>query len=188
MKQGIAAARKKVEALRERSISCARVKANLPDARTHSRADLRLPRGTVLCLPRTLAEICENVRDFGGAGTRRPHHWMRCAPPLWHTPGEIRSITVGPRGARSRRGHRLMKALMAEAQTASAWIAFACHAGPEFFGAPGDFQIAQREDLPTRFTGIATSVPGYHCCDEVRHWCAANFPPSPSSPSRRTGW
>jgi len=149
-------------------------KAILPDARTHSRADLRLLGGRYFAAAYAGGDLRERKR-LCGAGTRRPHHWMRCAPPLCTHLAEIRSITVGPAGARSRRGSRLMKALMPK-PNGIAWIAFACSRGLRSFLRARDFRLPSGKIFPTRFTRIATSVPGITAAMKSP-WCAANFPP-----------
>src|ERR1700688_3916002 len=90
-------------------------KAILPDAK-HIHELISAYSGDGTLLPRTLAEICENVRDFGvledegsiiGCGALH----------LYGTHlAEIRPITVGRRAQGHGRCSRLMKALMAEAR------------------------------------------------------------------------
>src|SRR4030088_3628432 len=89
--------------------------AILPDAR-HIHALISAYSGDGTLLPRTLAEICENVRDFvvledGGViiGCGALHlYGLHLA--------EIRSITVSPSRQGSGGGERLVKALLAQAR------------------------------------------------------------------------
>src|ERR1700739_1725137 len=90
-------------------------KAILPDAK-HIHELISAYSGDGTLLPRTLAEICENVRDF--VVLEDEGRIIGCgALHLYGTHlAEIRSITVGPRAQGHGGGSRLMKALMAEAR------------------------------------------------------------------------
>src|SRR5580658_6647185 len=90
-------------------------KAILPDAQQiHDLISAYSHDGTLL--PRTLPEICENVRDF--VVLEDEGRIIGCgALHLYGTHlAEIRSITVGPQVQGKGGGSRLMKALMAEAK------------------------------------------------------------------------
>ena len=92
-------------------------KAILPDAeQIHELIASYSGDGTLL--PRTLAEICENVRDF--VVLEDAGRIIGCgALHLYGTHlAEIRSITVAPRTQGKGGGSRLMKALLAEAKEA----------------------------------------------------------------------
>ena len=89
--------------------------AILPDAEhIHDLISAYSSDGTLL--PRTLAEICENVRDF--VVLEHDGRIIGCgALHLYGTHlAEIRSITVGRQVQSQGGGSRLMKALMAEAK------------------------------------------------------------------------
>src|ERR1700751_4275066 len=90
-------------------------KAILPDAE-HIHELISGYSGDGTLLPRTLAEICENVRDF--VVLEDESRIIGCgALHLYGTHlAEIRSITVGPRAQGHGGGTRLMKALLAEAK------------------------------------------------------------------------
>src|SRR6267154_6729495 len=108
--------RKKKRALRDRARQSMRTReAVLPDAeQIHALIGAYSGDGTLL--PRSLAEICENVRDF--IVLEDEGRIIGCgALHLYGTHlAEIRSITVGPRAQGHGGGSRLMKALMAEAR------------------------------------------------------------------------
>jgi len=140
-------------------------KAILPDAQQiHDLIAAYSGDGTLL--PRTLAEICENVRDFillEDAGKI-----IGCG--ALHLYGlhlaEIRSITVA-RWAQGRGGGELLvKALLAEAKRHRARCICLFTRTPEFFGRLG-FALAQREDLPDKVRKDCCVCPRFHCCDEV---------------------
>src|SRR5271170_2731394 len=155
-------------------------KAILPDAkRIHELISAYSGDGTLL--PRTLAEICENVRDF--VVLENEGRIIGCgALHLYGTHlAEIRSITVGPWAQGQGGGSRLMKALLAEGKRHRVDCICLFTRAPEFFARQG-FEMARREDLPTRFTRTAASVPGFTTAMKSP-WCAASCLPSQSSPS-----
>jgi len=117
-------------------------------------------------LPRSLAEICENVRDFvvledesGIIGCGALH--------LYGTHlAEIRSITVAPWAQGRGGGKRLVKALLSEARRHHVACICLFTRKPEFFAAQG-FSVAQREDLPDKIYKDCHACPRLHCCDEI---------------------
>ena len=140
-------------------------KAILPDAeKIHGLIAGYSGDGTLL--PRTLPEICENVRDFvvledGGRiiGCGALH--------LYGTHlAEIRSITVAPWAQGRGGGGCLIKALMAEAKRHRVSCICLFTRSPEFFGRQG-FSVAQRDDLPDKIYKDCHACPRFHCCDEV---------------------
>jgi amino-acid N-acetyltransferase len=140
-------------------------KAILPDAqRIHGLISAYAGDGTLL--PRTLAEICENIRDFvvledGGAiiGCGALH--------LYGTHlAEIRSITVASAAQGRGGGGRLVKALMAEAKKQRVGCICLFTRTPDFFAHLG-FKTALREDLPDKIYKDCHSCPRFHACDEV---------------------
>ena len=140
-------------------------KTILPDAQQiHDLIAQYSGDGTLL--PRTLPEICENVRDFillEDAG-----RILGCG--ALHLYGEhlaeIRSITVA-RWAQGRGGGQLLvKALLAEAKRHRVRCICLFTRTPEFFARLG-FALAQREDLPDKVRKDCCVCPRFHCCDEV---------------------
>jgi amino-acid N-acetyltransferase len=117
-------------------------------------------------LPRTLAEICENVRDF--VVLQDADHIIGCGALHLYGPhlAEIRSITVDPSHQGSGGGKRLVKALLAQAKKHRVSCICLFTRKPEFFGQMG-FAIAQREDLPDKIHKDCCVCPRFHCCDEV---------------------
>ena len=119
-------------------------KAILPDA-SHIHELISAYSGDGTLLPRTLAEICENVRDF--VVLENEGRIIGCgALHLYGTHlAEIRSITVGPRAQGHGGGGRLMKALMAEAKRhrVEMCIRDRVSAG-DIAGAPGDRKASGR--------------------------------------------
>jgi amino-acid N-acetyltransferase len=139
--------------------------ARLPDAeRIHQLIATYSGDGTLL--PRTLAEICENVRDFtvledGGEiiGCGALHLY---GPHL----AEIRSITVDPSRQRGGGGSLLVKALLGQSRKHKVSCICLFTRTPEFFAHLG-FSLAQREDLPDKMHKDCFVCPRFHRCDEV---------------------
>jgi len=140
-------------------------KAVLPDAQViHELIAAYSGDGTLL--PRTLAEICENVRDF--VVLEDNGRLIGCG--ALHLYGqhlaEIRSITVEPGQQRNGGGGLLVKALMAEANKHRVSCICLFTRAPDFFSRLG-FSIAQREDLPDKIYKDCCVCPRFHQCDEV---------------------
>ncbi|MGA9980061.1 MAG: N-acetyltransferase [Candidatus Sulfotelmatobacter sp.] len=140
-------------------------KAILPDAtQIHDLISGYSGDGTLL--PRTLAEICENVRDF--VVLEEDGRVLGCgALHLYGTHlAEVRSITVAPWAQGKGGGGRLMKALMAEAKKHRVTCICLFTRSPQFFARQG-FAVAQREDLPDKIYKDCHVCPRFHSCDEV---------------------
>ena len=140
-------------------------KAILPDAQQiHDLIGAYSGDGTLL--PRSLAEICENVRDF--VVLEDQGRMIGCGALHLYGPhlAEIRSITVARWRQRSGGGGRLVKALMAEAKRHRVSCICLFTRTPEFFATLG-FEVAQREDLPDKIHKDCWVCPRYHHCDEV---------------------
>lgn len=140
-------------------------KATLPDAeQVHGLISAYSGDGTLL--PRTLPEICENIRDFvvlENNGTI-----IGCgALHLYGTHlAEIRSITVSP-GVQGRGGGGLLvKALLAEAKRHRVKCICLFTRKPDFFARQG-FVVARREDIPDKLYKDCHVCPRLHRCDEV---------------------
>jgi amino-acid N-acetyltransferase len=140
-------------------------KAILPDAeRIHQLITAYSGDGTLL--PRTLPEICENVRDF--VVLQDEGRVIGCgALHLYGTHlAEIRSITVEPGQQGKGGGTHLVKALLAEAKRHRVTCICLFTRKPEFFAGLG-FHFAQREDLPDKIHKDCCVCPRFHSCDEV---------------------
>jgi amino-acid N-acetyltransferase len=139
--------------------------AILPDAeRIHELISSYSGDGTLL--PRTFAEICENVRDF----VVLEHRSQIVGCGALHLYGqhlaEIRSITVDPEYQRRGGGKRLVEALLEESEKHAVSCICLFTRKPEFFAHLG-FTMAQREDLPDKIYKDCHACPRLHCCDEV---------------------
>jgi len=139
-------------------------KAILPDAQQiHDLIATYSGDGTVL--PRTLAEICENVRDF--TVLQEGQKLVGCGALHLYGPhlAEIRSITVAPGQQGRGAGTSLVRALLSEAKKHHVGCVCLFTRKPEFFGRLG-FRMVQRESLPDKIYKDCRVCPRLHCCDE----------------------
>ena len=130
--------------------------AVLPDAeQIHALISAYSGDGTLL--PRSLAEICENVRDF--IVLEHDERIIGCG--ALHLYGvhlaEIRSITVDPSSQSSGGGRRLVKALLVQAEKHKVACVCLFTRIPDFFSRMG-FIPASHQDLPSKFIRIVTSA------------------------------
>jgi amino-acid N-acetyltransferase len=139
--------------------------AVLPDAeQIHQLISAHFETGTLL--PRSFAEICENVRDFIVA--EEDGRIIGCGALHLYGPhlAEIRSITVHTSGRRKGTGHRLVRALLKQARKHHVNSVCLFTRIPEFF-APLGFSVVTREDIPDKLYKDCCVCPKLHCCDEV---------------------
>lgn len=139
--------------------------AILPDAeQIHQLISGHFESGTLL--PRSFAEICENVRDFVVAEDQG--RIIGCG--ALHLYGihlaEIRSITVDPAYQKKGAGVLLVKALLRQAEKHHVNSVCLFTRIPEFFSRMG-FSIVTREDIPDKLYKDCCVCPKLNCCDEV---------------------
>jgi amino-acid N-acetyltransferase len=139
--------------------------AILPEAQQiHNLIDAYSGDGTLL--PRPLAEICENVRDF--VVLEEAGRIIGCGALHLYGPhlAEIRSITVDRSRQRCGGGSRLVRALLRQAKKHRVSSICLFTRIPEFFANMG-FGITRREDLPDKIYKDCCVCPRLHNCDEV---------------------
>ena len=141
-------------------------KAILPDApRIHELIATFATDGTLL--PRSLPELCENIRDFAvvedDGGTI-----IGCgALHLYGTHlAEIRSIAVLPSAQGKGAGRRVIKSLLQEAARHQVTGVCLFTRIPEFFARMG-FEMASLTDLPDKIYKDCLNCPRLNNCDEV---------------------
>jgi amino-acid N-acetyltransferase len=140
-------------------------KAMLPDSETvHNLICAYSPDGTLL--PRTFAEICENIRDFTVVEERGKI--IACGALHLYGPhlSEIRSITVSRRVQGKGAGRLLVEALMREAEDHRVTCVCLFTRIPEFFSKMG-FSVARREELPDKIYKDCVNCPRINACDEI---------------------
>ena len=140
-------------------------KAILPDVRQIYEVILHFSQEGAL-LPRSLAELCENIRDFvvvedGGRiiGCGALHLYGQ------HL-AEVRSIAVLPELQGTGGGRKLIRALLAEANRQQVSCVCLFTRVPGFFSRLG-FVVAKREDLPDKIYKDCLNCPKLHACDEI---------------------
>lgn len=140
-------------------------RAILPDVeQIHQLIAVYSPDGTLL--PRTLAELSENVRDF--TVVEDDGEIIACG--ALHFYGrhltEIRSIAVSPEYKGRGAGRILIEALLEEAEHHKIKCVCLFTRIPDFFAKFG-FEYASREVLPDKIYKDCLKCPRLHACDEV---------------------
>ena len=139
--------------------------ATLPDAfAIEQLIKIHVPDGTLL--PRSLSEICENIRDFVVA----EHKGEIIGCGALHLYGmhlaEMRSITITSKAKGKGAGRVLIDALLAEAERQSVTCVCLFTRIPDFFGKMG-FQSVDKEALPDKIHKDCLKCPRLHACDET---------------------
>ncbi len=121
---------------------------------------------TGIMLPRTEAELSENIRDFtvAEAGGRL----VGCGALHFYGPAtaEVRSLAVAPEWKNHGVGRLLMEAIEAEATVNAVEALFAFTYVPGFFG-KFDFVGVDRGTLPSKVWKDCLRCPKFECCDEI---------------------
>jgi amino-acid N-acetyltransferase len=139
--------------------------AALPDVE-HIHAIIRSYSGNGTLLPRTVSELCENVRDFVVA--EHDGQIIGCGALHLYGPhlAEIRSIAVVPSAKGLGAGAKLVRALMQEAERHRVSCVCLFTRIPQFFAHMG-FSVATREALPDKIYKDCIHCPNLHACDEI---------------------
>jgi amino-acid N-acetyltransferase len=139
--------------------------AALPDVE-HIHAIIRSYSGNGTLLPRTVSELCENVRDFVVA--EHDGQIIGCGALHLYGPhlAEIRSIAVVPSAKGLGAGAKLVRALMQEAERHRVSCVCLFTRIPEFFAHMG-FSLATRQALPDKIYKDCIHCPNLHACDEI---------------------
>ncbi len=140
-------------------------KATLPDAASIHGLILGYSREGTL-LPRTLSEICENVRDFTVVEYRG--EIIGCG--ALHLYGlhlaEVRSIAVAKSAQKLGAGSKLIGAFLDEAQEHHVSQVCLFTRVPEFFGKLGFVEVPHAS-LPDKIFKDCRSCPLFNKCDEI---------------------
>ena len=117
-------------------------------------------------LPRSLAEICENIRDF--VVLEYDSRIIGCG--ALHLYGmhlaEVRSIAVRPEAKGHGAGRLVVKALLKEAERHKVSCVCLFTRIPDFFGRLG-FTVGSREELPDKIYKDCIHCPRFYACDEI---------------------
>jgi amino-acid N-acetyltransferase len=117
-------------------------------------------------LPRTLPEICENIRDF--VVVEDNGRILGCGALHLYGPhlAEVRSIAVFPEVKGNGAGRLLIDALMEQAARQEVTCVCLFTRIPSFFARMG-FTVAVREDIPDKLYKDCLRCPRLNNCDEV---------------------
>jgi amino-acid N-acetyltransferase len=139
--------------------------AKLPDAFAIEQL-IQVHVGDGTLLPRSLAEICENIRDF--IVVEHEDEIVGCG--ALHLYGmhlaEIRSITVTNKSKGSGAGRVLIDALLQEAEKQSVTCVCLFTRIPKFFARMG-FDEVKKEALPDKVLKDCVRCPRQNACDEI---------------------
>jgi amino-acid N-acetyltransferase len=139
--------------------------ARLRDAeQIHDLIDSYSGDGTLL--PRTLPEICENIRDF--VVVEDDGRIVGCGALHLYGPhlAEVRSIAVIPDAKGNGAGRSLVEALLEQAELQEVTCVCLFTRIPEFFSRMG-FEVAVKEAIPDKLYKDCLRCPRFHNCDEV---------------------
>ncbi len=139
--------------------------ARLPDAFAIEQL-IQVHVGDGTLLPRSLAEICENIRDF--IVVEHQDEIVGCG--ALHLYGmhlaEIRSITVTGKSKGKGAGRVLVDALLKESKKQSVTCVCLFTRIPEFFALMG-FREIGKEALPDKLLKDCVRCPRQNACDET---------------------
>ena len=154
-------------------------KARLPDAERIHALIAGFAREERL-LPRTLAEICENIRDFTVIEERGAV--IACGALHFYGPelAEIRSVAVDRARQRRGAGSRLVETLLAEARAHQVSCVCLFTHIPDYFARMG-FVTVGHQSLPEKALKDCIRCPRVSCCNETAMVFSA-LPPRPAGP------
>jgi len=139
--------------------------AVLPDVpQIHALIEPHGAAGTLL--PRTIPELCENIRDFVVA--EEDGQILGCGALHLYGPhlAEVRSIAVAAQNQGRGIGRLLVNALLEEARRHSVTCVCLFTRAPAFFARLG-FTVARREELPDKIYKDCVCCPKLSACDEI---------------------
>ena len=140
--------------------------ARLPDAANIFELVSSLSHDGTL-LPRSYAEICENVRDFAVA-ENVDRKLLGCGALHLYGPhlAEVRSIMVKPEAKGRGAGGALLRSLLEEADVQKVSCVCLFTRIPQFF-LHYDFRVVDRTALPDKIYKDCQTCPRLYACDEV---------------------
>ena len=140
--------------------------AKLPDAANIFQLVSSLSHDGTL-LPRSYAEICENVRDFAVAENVE-RELLGCGALHLYGPhlAEVRSIMVRPEAKGQGAGGALLRALLEDAESQKVTCVSLFTRIPKFF-LQYEFRVVERTALPDKIYKDCQTCPRLYACDEV---------------------
>ena len=145
---------------------CSCVRPSCRMQQTSSSWSVRLSHDGTL-LPRSYAEICENVRDFAVAETME-RELLGCGALHLYGPhlAEVRSIMVRPEAKGRGAGGALLRSLLDDAESQKVSCVSLFTRIPNFFSHFG-FRVVDRTQLPDKIYKDCQTCPRLYACDEV---------------------
>ena len=140
-------------------------KALLPDA-SAIHALIADYSGDNILLPRTMGEICENVRDFTVAEQNRRVIGCGALHLYGRHLAEVRSIAVARAAQGQNAGSKLVDALLAEARQHQVAQVCLFTRSPEYFGRLGFVEVPHAV-LPDKIFKDCRNCPLFTRCDET---------------------
>ncbi|MHB8735068.1 MAG: GNAT family N-acetyltransferase [Terriglobales bacterium] len=145
-------------------------KAKLCDAgEIHALMQPQVATGALL--PRSLAYLCENIRDF--VVIEDDEHRLVASGALHFLDedvAELQSLVVHPRERSRGLGAVLVQRLLRDARRYQVWKVFALTHLPEFFLRNG-FTLTTISELPQKFVRDCVNCPKLHDCHQVAVIC-----------------
>lgn len=117
-------------------------------------------------LPRSLNEICENIRDFFVCHEKNKVLGTAALHILWEDIAEIRSLAVVDEYQGKGIGRKLVEQCLKEAKTLGIKRVFALTYNPAFFKKFG-FEDIDKNSLPQKIWGDCIKCPLFPECEEV---------------------
>ena len=140
-------------------------KATLKDVRT-LQALIRRWADRDMLLPRSLSDICDNLRDFFVAEADGRLVGCGALHITWLDLAEIRSVAVTEEHLRRGVGGAIVSACLEEARGFAVPRVFVLTYLPEFFARFG-FREVPKESFPHKIWTVCINCPHYPDCDEV---------------------
>ncbi|RKY00969.1 N-acetyltransferase [Candidatus Poribacteria bacterium] len=119
-----------------------------------------------MMLPRSLSEICENIRNFFVCEIDGEVVGCCALQPVWLDLAEVKSLAVDERFWGRGIGSRLVRACLEDALRLGVRRVFALTKIPAFFERLGFRQI-DKEELPHKIWSECIRCPKFPNCDEV---------------------
>lgn len=116
-------------------------------------------------IPRSINELCENIRDFIVSEDNGKVHGLCALHVLWEDLAEIRSLAVKKEYQWKGIGRKLVKRCLIEAKALGIQRIFVLTYHPDFFKKL-DFVDIYKSSLPQKIWGDCVRCPKFPECDE----------------------
>jgi amino-acid N-acetyltransferase len=143
-------------------------KARIQDVKPIHALLMDNPEDEGLVLPRSFAQLYNQLRDFFVAVNRETDEIMGCCALniCWESLAEVRSLSVDKPFRGFGLGRMLVEAALAEAVTIGTNKVFVLTNTPSFFSHLG-FAEGAKDDLPQKVWADCINCPKFPDCDEI---------------------